>query len=217
MNSEVEKLEGDNAKVTSEIIQKYLVWRRSVLVISVLPVMVGAIMGLVGTSDNFKDPFNGLGILLNFLVAIDGCLLFAAVVADLWFWHVQQKTIKLLGILWAISVVSPLVPALFPLDYVVTGDFKDLVTQEDLFLLKSQFALSYAVTLLPIIITFPSGASRGAKRIRGLFPSCTLAGWILMMSAPFYSIFILLALVVIIQLAGNALLLIGTLMLTVSP
>ena len=58
---------------------------------------------------------------------------------------------------------------------------------------------------------------RAALRIRALLPESSLSSWILVISSPFYSVLILMALVVILQLAGNVLLIFGTLLLTINP
>ena len=68
---------------------------------------------------------------------------------------------------------------------------------------------------LPIIISFPGGALRSALRICWLLPKSMLSRWILALTAPFYSILLCVALilVVVMQVAGNFLLFIGTLLL----
>jgi hypothetical protein len=63
----------------------------------------------------------------------------------------------------------------------------------------------------------PGGAVRAALRVRALFPHSSLAGWILIMCAPFYSVVVLVALVVVTQVAGNTLLFVGTAMVVCSP
>jgi hypothetical protein len=63
----------------------------------------------------------------------------------------------------------------------------------------------------------PGGAVRAALRVRALFPHSSLAGWILIMCAPFYSVVVLVALVGVTQVAGNTLLFVGTAMVVCSP
>jgi hypothetical protein len=82
---------------------------------------------------------------------------------------------------------------------------------------RVQLALSYAITLLPVIITIPSGVIKGAGRVKFLFPAAGLPGWFLVSVAPFYSIFMIVLFVLIDQAVGNGLLLLGVGLLAFSP
>jgi hypothetical protein len=78
-------------------------------------------------------------------------------------------------------------------------------------------SVTYAVGLVPILLSFPSGVVRGAARIKALLPSSTLAGWVLVILTPIYALFFVIALILVEQLVGRSLLLLGILLLTASP
>jgi len=58
---------------------------------------------------------------------------------------------------------------------------------------------------------------KGAARIKSLFPASSLAGWFLVAVAPFYSLFTIVVFVLIDQIIGKALLLLGVGLLAFSP
>jgi len=58
---------------------------------------------------------------------------------------------------------------------------------------------------------------RGALRISNLMHDSALAGWVLTLSAPFYSVLTCLAMVLLVQLVGNAWLVIGMILIVTSP
>jgi hypothetical protein len=134
---------------------------------------------------------------------------------------------------WALSIVIPILTALLPIDTLL--DFAPLrqlagesdlanggmsATQEVHALVLSQrvgAAVSYALTLLPVIITVPAGVLKGAGRMRFLFPAAALPGWFLLSTAPFYSIFLVVVFILIVQIAGNFLLVFGVALLAFGP
>jgi hypothetical protein len=58
---------------------------------------------------------------------------------------------------------------------------------------------------------------KGAGRIKGLFPSASLPGWFLVAVAPLYSLFMIVVFVLIDQIVGNFLLLVGVGLLAFAP
>jgi hypothetical protein len=119
------------------------------------------------------------------------------------------------------------VPALFPLEFLI--DRKQWIAEaegvkEDEQLLSALYdgikitlAIEYAYGLFPVLVTLPSGLVNAAHKIRGLLPEALLSSWILIISAPFYSVIFLMALILLIQVSGNKFLLIGALLLFCAP
>jgi hypothetical protein len=172
-------------------------------------------------SSDTKALLNGFGKLLILIKNIDSTLLFIGVVWGFVLWNQFKKSIRIVRSAVLLSYILPLIPALFPVEMTLNTEAKDYynddVTQSELFSQKVVISLSYMLTLLPVIISFPGGALRAALRIRWLLPESMLSGWILMFSAPFYSILLCIALIVVLQAAGNFVLFLGTLFVVSAP
>jgi hypothetical protein len=148
---------------------------------------------------------------------IDTTLLFSAIVYSIIHWENIKKSMYAVRFGWLISFVLPLLPALFPLEMIVKASTIDAIDAATLSGFKLTLALSYALTLLPVTVTFPGGAVRASIRIRWLLPDSFLAGWILVMCAPFYSVVVCMALVIVIQIVGNGVLFAGMVLIVAAP
>lgn len=149
--------------------------------------------------------------------------MFGFTIAAFVVWNKWRLSARLLKIGWGCSFILPLVPAIFPLEHIFTKEivsaFKNGTPEEQAFFqtYKVIVAVAYMFNILPVVVSLPGGTMRAALRIRALLPESSLSSWILVISSPFYSVLILMALVVILQLAGNFLLILGSLLLTINP
>lgn len=205
--------------IENDTVRAFCVWRRSTLIAASPLVLVSMITGILNLEGKFgpSSPLNAWGKILILLQGIDSIFLFAAVATGIMFWKHIARSSRCVRIGWFISFVLPIFPALFPLELVLKSEVRDSLDPAVVVSLKFSVALGYALQLLPVVITFPGGAVRAALRVRALFPHSSLAGWILIMCAPFYSVVVLVALVVVTQVAGNTLLFVGTAMVVCSP
>ena len=78
-------------------------------------------------------------------------------------------------------------------------------------------AINFATILLPVVVSVPGGVVKGAARIKSLFPAASLPGWFLVGVAPFYSLFMVVVFVLMDQLVGNGLLVVGIALLASTP
>jgi len=78
-------------------------------------------------------------------------------------------------------------------------------------------AINFATILLPVVVSVPGGVVKGAARIKSMFPAASLPGWFLVAVAPFYSLFMVVVFVLLDQLIGNALLVLGVALLAFTP
>jgi hypothetical protein len=209
---------------THEALRSYYVWRRSTLMVAIPFIFIGMIFGLMDLFHQLRDAhdaniYNGFGKLLILIQNIDSVFLFAGVVAGYVWWPQFKKSIQAVRIAFLVSFVLPLIPALFPLE--LSLNRQTVITLDeanyDLFGLKVVLSLSYMLSLLPVIISFPGGLLRAALRIRWLLPESMLSGWILVISAPFYSLLLCITLIIVLQVAGNILLFFGTVMVVLAP
>lgn len=156
------------------------------------------------------------------LTGIDTLFMSAGMSFAMHLWARPVVSMRSLRFGWLASFVLPLIPALFPLEMLFKQGLLEQLEEEYvkeygqeaynlfIFATKLTLALAYAIQLLPVVITFPGGAVRGALKILGLLPQSTLPGWILVVASPFYSLLVCVALVIVIQVAGNGTLFFGT-------
>lgn len=212
---ELTKLEGQN-----EALQKYAVWRRSNLFLAAPSVVLSMILGLV----NYGIDVSRLAVILNgwckfifFMAEFSDFFLLGALLGAAFLFPQIRRSTQVLKIGWIVSIVFPFLPAIFPLEMLLTNGAVNILNPALLLESKVQLALSYAIYLLPIVITLPGSAIRSCLKVRNLFPNSSLPGWILMLTSPFYSLVVLIALVMVVQVWGNGLLLTGTLLLVIKP
>jgi len=210
----------ESSSKTNEALQQFCVWRRSSLMVASPSVFASMILGFINLEFYLGNdsPWNGFGKFLFVMLELSDLFLFVAVCYAATKWHQVRRSTRALRIGWTISIILPLLPAIFPLEMVVDQFVVfDLKETGDVFYVKIELALRYVLQLLPVVVTVPSSAVRAALRIRHLMPHSSLPGWILLICAPFYSLVVLIALVVVTQVAGDVLLLIGTLLLVLKP
>mmetsp|Transcript_2588 Transcript_2588/g.3821 ORF Transcript_2588/g.3821 Transcript_2588/m.3821 type:complete len:467 (-) Transcript_2588:252-1652(-) len=217
---ECTKLEGRH-----EALQKYAVWRRSTLFFSSPSVFLSMILGFVTYGQESSEAngiINGLGLFLFFMQEFADFLLLVAILCSAFFYDRILKSTNILRIGWIISIVLPFLPTIFPLEMIVKKwvlvNFEQLDPSGTvIFQAKAQLALQYAINMLPIIVTIPGSLIRACLKVRNLFPNSSLPGWILVVTSPFYSLVVLIAFVMVTQVAGNSVLLVGSLLLVLKP
>jgi hypothetical protein len=221
-DSENRRLDEAGVPPHNATMRGYMAWRHTSLCLALPIVLFGAIwdlvvMGQTFNTDSTRD-LNGMGSFVLRVPYFSSLFLFVALLLCVVWWNQWRRTRTIVRIGWSLSFFLPFLPALFPLESLLKKDYLLYYRQNDMLLVyKFGMALSYVFVVLPLIITFPGGAVRAAIRLRGLLPQSSLSSWILVISAPFYSLIILLSLVVVIQLAGNWLLVLGAVILTVNP
>ena len=216
----------DDKDVAPKILRSYYVWRRSSLLIAMPFIFIGMIFGLIDmvtqlSNEDNKAVFNGFGKFLIFIQTIDSTVLFIGMVVGLVWWNQFTKSVRVVRVAFLASFIMPLIPALFPLELTLNTETRYAISLEEnedyVFSFKLLSSIGYMLTLLPIIISFPGGMVRASLRIRWLLPESMLSGWILVISAPFYSTLLCIALIVALQVAGNFLLFLGTLLVVSAP
>lgn len=206
---------------SGHLVPSYLVWRRSAMLISLLFLLPSAIIGIYQFARFFKEEaaireyLTRAGVLLGYGPTFALLLLFVQVLDALFNWHDWDKSSTHLRNGWLFTIVLSFIPAFVPIQY----KLKTELTGIDLWAEQVYAVLLYTKELLPFIITFPASLMRGALRIRGLipFPLSSLAGWIIIMTAPFQSLFVLFSFAMIMQLNASITLIVATLLMIIAP
>jgi hypothetical protein len=239
---ETEKL--DQVNVTSNhAVRAYMVWRRSIIIIALPSLLVAMILAwasafgllaednnptgdddfLTGDDDFFNvsslaDAYNGFGELSLFLPSLSLTILLSCSAVSLATWRNLSRSTQIMTIGWVVALVLPLVPTLIPTDLLFNEEFRTMNDAEG-FAIRTLDATRYLLRLAPLIWTIPNGVIQGAYRIRHLLPYSSLAGWLIVISAPFLCSMMLGSLLLLVQISGDksGYILVGSICLVVSP
>jgi hypothetical protein len=204
-----------------------MVWRRSTLLVALPLLLLTVGLGLKDAADVDTSGFTGLGKFWAYLPVIGVMLAPIGALVVILRWTEMRRTARLLIAFWVLSIAIPLVAALIPLDVIVDidtarqkvelqgGDVRAF--DAEIIGLRAVLAVGYAVNLLPVLVTIPGGVLKGAARIKSLFPAAALPGWFLVAVAPFYSLFTIVVFVLIEQIVGGGVLLLGVGLLAFGP
>lgn len=208
--------------VRDQTTQRYYAWRRSALIVMLLPLVITAVLAGIDLADLDTTGMTALGQ----IVAIGPSLVlvflpFAAILATVSWTNLRFSQRAATGG-WLIATTIPIVLATIPVRYLLSSSpdmsEEELATyKQTVFFLGIVMALNYAIQLLPVIVSMPSGVMAGCLRVKSLLPDSVLPGWFLVSVAPFYSMLTLIAFVIISQIAGNALLIIAVALFAISP
>ena len=156
-------------------------------------------------------------------------------------WPKWKLSSTILQIGFIISFILPLIPAIIPLKYLTKSSGDAFIAADDLAndqLSVSELQEAYTsdvksqilgaaiennpgiqnfVAALPVLLSFPTSLIAGSLRIRGLLPDSSLSSWILTTSAPFLSIVVLAAAIIIIQVVGDLTLMFGVFFQCITP
>ena len=210
----------DQNDVSNATFRSYLVWRRSMFLVAGPAIFLSAILAWVNFFQTYASDsqvLNGFGDFIYLLPPFASSVLCIVILVVLCRWTQWRQTARIYKVGWAFSFILPFLPAMFPITFILNAEYKTEEYMVDVAIVKFSLAITYAMQLFPILITFPGGLARASLKIRGLLPESTLSSWILVITAPFQSVVFLMALVLLIQLAGNISLFVGTTFLFCAP
>jgi hypothetical protein len=204
--------------VDEENARRYLVWRRSVLLVVAIPTLVSAILATISWLLADRSALSSLGLVLELLrlSALYALPLTAWLAARTWDRHRRSRNILVRG--WLFAFLTPLLLALIP--YTWRIDFAgvtEMQASQISALVAFAGALSVYVTLMPAVLSLIPGVIRGCLRIKTLLPESILPGLFLIAAAPLYILLFLVIFGSVNQLAGNVILIFAVLALLVAP
>ncbi|MEQ1873682.1 MAG: hypothetical protein ABL953_08155 [Ilumatobacteraceae bacterium] len=233
--SDAEREQLATAGVLEPHVQGLAAWRRSVLLLSVPVLIIATALSVVAVLDNDTSQLTSFGKLLQWVPTISLGLIPAAALYCVITWTNLRATSRVLLFTWVASIALPLLAALVPIDgwididklravVVIDSAVKGtdptvaLETLElELLLLRVFVAVNYFVQLLPVLISIPGGVLKGALRAKALMPGSRFPGWFLVAVAPFYTLIVAIAFVIVNQLIGNGVLVLGIGLIAVVP
>lgn len=204
--------------VDEEDARRYLVWRRSVLLVVTWPTLLSALLALIAVFGSDYSNFSELGVLLEYVRvgALFALPATAWVAAKQWDCHRRSRTTLLRG--WLVAFLTPLLLALFPFAWRVdmSGADATMISQATA-ALSFLGAITVYVTLMPAVLSLIPGVLRACLRVKALIPESILPGWFLVASTPLYVLLFLVIFSTVNQIAGNVLLIVAVLSLLGAP
>jgi hypothetical protein len=202
-------------------VQRYLAWRRSVLLVVCAPAALIALLNMINTLSGDFQGMSTFGRLWMALQILLPYALPAAVVLAVVFWSSQKLSWRLMAYGWAISFLGPilllLVPGTWLVDLSTVNPEQQAQAQG---LTRFGFAalvfLLLCVTLPIFTLSMAFGVQRACLRLKTLLPESVVPGLFLAAAAPVLPLVLLPLFALINQLGGSPLLLLGMLLLMAS-
>jgi hypothetical protein len=203
-------------------LQRYLAWRRSVLVLTCLPVTLIALLTTLDRCSGDESYKHGFGNFWRALQILAPYALPVSAVAALLLWPYQGLSRRLVAVGWLIAFLVPILLFLVPADWVF--DIWHLPGKHDALFHRAAtivIALVYFVRLcvyLPVFLaSIAFGVQRACLRLKSLFPQSSVPGLFLIVTAPLFPLVLFPFFVLLNQVASSPLLLGGMWLLLASP
>lgn len=229
--------------ITDETAQRYLAWRRSVLLLLSLPAILTTGLYQVAALDNDFDIFTSFGWVVFSVAMTSLYVMPAAAIAAFLSWHRPGRSRAIMRYGWIISFTVPILTTLIPVEWVIridsvgTGEHatnfeKALRVLLDLFgaepgaqgqrqvarmIIGIEYFLNAVLMVAIVILTLIPGTLRAGLRIKALLPAQTVTGWFLVVAPLFSSLLLLPVFIAVNQIASDPLLIVGTMLLMGAP
>jgi hypothetical protein len=203
--------------IHDENARRYLVWRRSVLLVITVPMAVISVLAMIDLFTNLYNNGRALSALGVIYAILRTALVFVLPVTTFMaarVWDDQRKSRRILLIGWLITLAGPLLLALLPFTWMINTAG---VNASQIAQLNSSLALLGAmqayVTLMPVVLSLIPGVLRGCLRIKALLPQAILPGLFLVAATPLYVLLFMVIFTTVNQVIGNFVLVLGVLAL----
>jgi hypothetical protein len=152
-----------------------------------------------------KAIFTTLVLIGLFSSRIAQLVSFIFIFAAAWFWTNFSRSRIILINGWILGLLLSLVPTIIPINYMMFEQEGNVI-----------YGMYYAITVIPTYLTIIGGVTLGTKHVYNFAPS-PLTGAMVVLSNAFSVIMPFATLSFIIQGIGNALLLVGVILLVAGP
>jgi hypothetical protein len=202
-------------------LQRYLAWRRSVLLVVCLP---AALLALVNMAESLADTsdLSGFGRLWLTLQILAPFAIPVTVVGAAMTWADQRLSRRLIVCGWVISFLGPILLCMVPAHWLIAFHDHDVGMQANAELgtrfVAGLVFFAYLCVILPVFaVSMAFGVQRACLRLKTLVPQSVVPGLFLTASAPIFPLTLLPFFVLVNQVASNWLLVLGMLLLMGSP
>lgn len=216
-------------RITEALAQDYAAWRGSVLLLASIVMGIGAILHLLNfetISDAMTGPqVEALGpgnvslldkiawIMLLATLATTGLTIFAAVQ-----WKNPARSIFATRIAWLILIGTPLLLAITPWSRLLDlSSFTAAEAKQVKGMIGLALGLSFFFMVAPKLLSIFPGIIRASVTLKTLLHESPAPGYMVVLFAPFYAMFVLVIFTMINQMQGNLTLLVGIGCLVIAP
>lgn len=218
--SEHERTSLIQKEIVDEPLHRYAAWRRSVLIVILIPTLLSAILHTIGLVMQGRQELNIIGHILSWSNTLIMWAVPVTAGLALLYWTRLKQSQYILQLGWIVTFILPFLIALVPyqlrLDQ-VHRVHPDPTAQREIILVNLLHGLHVTLILLPTALAILPGVVRACLRIKTLLPATILPGWFLMMAPPFYLLLMVIALIVLTQVAESPMLLAGMVLFIGSP
>ena len=240
--SERETAALEAAGVKDPAVQRYAAWRRSLLLVAFVPVLLAGLFAVWDLVEDGLEEKTLLGALLDVGILVAAVALPIACLVGIRGWTRPGAGARPLALVWLFAFLLPFVYALVPNELIydfeeepseAVADSRGLTgltgdTQDDLEVTAKVESLEYAtrdlvlsaaafLLLLPGLISILPGTMNGCLRVKSALPAASLPGWLLVWVAPVFLLFWLAMLVLVGPATQSNLLLLGVLLWAGGP
>lgn len=201
--------------IVDEPLHRYAAWRRSVLIVILIPTLLSAILHTIDLVMQGRQELNLIGHILSWSNTIIMWAVPVTAGLALLYWTRLKRSQRILRLGWIITFTLPFLIALVPYQLRLDQVHKvhpDATAQREIVLVNLLHGLHVTLILLPTALAILPGVVRACLRIKTLLPATILPGWFLMMAPPFYLLLMVIALIALTQVAESPMLLTGMLL-----
>jgi len=112
--------------IDSPLVQRYAVWRRSVLFVALPFTFLSAILAVRELLERDLDGYSAIGVAAVAVVSLAVPVLMVTVFLAACTWRQPRLSGRLLLAGWAVSMFAPLVVAMLPLDWLVSSSLGEV-------------------------------------------------------------------------------------------
>lgn len=216
--SERRKLLGKG--VSQDPLQRYAVWRRSVLLVVLVPSLIDSFLSTINTLSGGREGLTSVGKLLTLANTVVTWVLPITTILAIRYWTSFRNSQRILILGGIFSFIPPFLIALVPAErwFVINATTnQNAAIHREMMILQALNGLHVTLTLLPTVLAILPGMIRACLRVKTLLPSAVLPGWFLVITTPFYFLLALVVLVALNNIAGSPLLVLGMLFTLAGP
>ncbi len=213
------------AGVKDPVVQRYAAWRRSLMLVAIVPTLAVCALGVLDALDDGWHELAPLAVGLSAAWLLSGVALLYACAQGARRWTQPGTSARVLRLAWTVSFLIPVVFALLPPGLAFKAHVEPPSGAHAADKLESLMNIAFELmlasgmflSLLPAVLSVIPGAVNGCLRIKSLMPAAQLPGWLLVCGAPLFLLFWLVILVVANQAFQSPLLVWGILLWAGGP